>query len=342
MKYTNIRAYEKHLQGSAPQHFAPVYLILSKEDFLRKETIALTIDSILPKGKESEFALQKFDGRQLNVERLREELDTPSLFAPRRLIVIDNADKLAKPLVQQLERFFNRPQPGLFLVIAAAAVASNTTLYKQIEKAGIVLDLAEEKPRDKEARLSEWILQKFGERGKTTTPQVCQMLAKQMSSDGLLLENEVEKLLCYVGDRPKVTVQDVRDICTDLSSDTIWQLGDAIFSRNGAVALRITRSMLDGGTAFLPFLYQIRRQMQTEYQVASLLASGAPMEEITKLFPYMRGFVLETHVRNAQAYGIERFKKAMQLIDEQDLLAKNRAVDNDDLMAEMLIAKLVI
>lgn len=340
MKYSNIRAYEKHLQGSAPQHFAPVYLILSKEDFLRKETITLTIDSILPKGKES-LALQKFDGRQLNADRLREELDTPSLFAPRRLIVIDFADKLAKPLVQQLERFAARPQPGLFLIIAASSVASNTTLFKLSEKAGVVLDLAEEKPREKEARLSDWVLQKFAERGKTTTLQVCQMLAKQVASDGLLLENEIEKLLCYVGDRPKVTPQDVRDVCVDIPSETIWQFGEAIFMRNGAAALRMVRAILDSSTSFHGFLYQIRRQMQTEYQVASLLASGAPTEEITKLFPYMRGFILETHMRQAQAYGLERFKKAMQWIDEMDLLAKNRAFDNDDLMAEMLVAKLV-
>ena len=43
MKFTNTRAFEKHLIDAAPRHFAPVYLLIGKDDFERKEVVTTNI-----------------------------------------------------------------------------------------------------------------------------------------------------------------------------------------------------------------------------------------------------------------------------------------------------------
>ncbi|MBS4168292.1 hypothetical protein [Parachlamydia sp. AcF125] len=68
-------------------------------------------------------------------------------------------------------------------------------------------------------------------------------------------------------------------------------------------------------------------------------ASGGNLADIAAQFPYMKGAILKKNLQMARAYGLERFKKGMMLIDETELLAKNSGADSACL-AERLLIKL--
>jgi DNA polymerase-3 subunit delta len=332
MKYTNIAAFKKELgQNQA----GPLFMILSKENFERKEVVdylikALNID------KESCF---HFQGNQTQPEVLHSELNSMGLFATRRLILVCDADKLPKNTLPIILKFLSKPSPDVFLILEAEAFNRSTNFYKEIDSSGVMLDIPELKPKEKATAMLAILREKAAALGKTIDPQVCNLMINQLGTDQALLHHELEKVICYVGDRKNINADDIRAICGTVPQESIWQFGDALFKRDVAAALKMVHGLLSDGTHFLSLVRQIRSQFQTKYQVCSILASGGSFSDIEKHFPYMKGFVLDTNVRMAQGYGLESFKKAMIAIDDAELAAKNSQTSSE-LSAEILIIKL--
>lgn len=341
MKYTNFRAFEKHLEGAYPNHFASLYMIISKEPFECKDASGKLSAQLLKGQLLPELNLKHFDAENLDLNTLLSELSALSLFSGKQVIILQNADKLTAPARTSLEAFIEKPSPNIFLIITAASVNHATNFYKKAEKHGVILEIPEQKPWEKEKSIAEWVGSQAASEGKQMSSLVCQLLIKQIGTDLNMLSSELEKLYCFVGDRTEITISDIGAICSSVDLSSIWQLGEAIFRREGGAALRITKAMLNDGSNFISVLKQIRFQFQTEFQVCSLLASGGTANDINQRFPYMRGNILDRHMQMAQTYGLKSFKQGMKNIDAIEIMAKNSAADHNTL-AELLIAKLIV
>lgn len=339
MKYDNLRAFEKHVESSTPSHFSPLYLILGKEPVEAKEAFDVLVKGLLPNEKDRSLCLSLLDGTQLAKDQLLSELDNLSFFVQKRVICIQQADKLKKDLTEALENYLARPNSTHYIILFAQTLAKNTNFYKKAEKAGIVLELAEPKQWEKEKRLIEWVNKQMTATRKMMAYPACQFLVKYSGYDHGVLKQELDKLLCYVGDKKEVTSEDVAAICTSLNAETIWQLGEALFRRDRTSALRIGRALLEEGSALLPLLRQIRSQFQTEYQICTLLGQGGRAEDVMQEFPYMKGQILDRHIQLARHYGQESFRQALLAIDAMEMQAKNAQLD-ETLILDLLIIKL--
>lgn len=340
MKYNNLRAFEKHLEGSAPSHFSPVYLVVSKEPFIRKKAVERILFHTF-KGETSELNLKSLEGESASIAAIESELNHTSLFAEKSALVIYQADKLKKNVSKILESYVSNPNPKMYLILVAPAWAATTNSYKQLEKRGVIVDIPLEKVWEKEKSVAIWIGEYLSSAGKKIAPELCQSLVKQIGTDQSVLEQELEKLLCYLGERLEITRNDLAAICSHLSNETIWQLGEAIFRREPGVALSICKSLLDEGAPLIVLLKQLRHQFQTNFQVYSILAQGGTGQDIAEQFPYMKGIILEKHIQVAQNYGLQRLKSGIIAIDETDLKARN-SITEADLLAELLMIKLTI
>jgi len=341
MKYTSLKAFEKHLEGANPSHFSNVYMIISKEPFECKAATDKLTTSLLKGQPQPELCLKIFDCDSLNLNALLNEMDGFSLLFNKQIIVIQNADKLTQPARTALEPYLAKPAPSLYLIISASSINHATNFYKKAEKSGVILEVPELKPWEKERVLADWVGGQAAAAGKKIIPQACQLLVKQIGTDQHLLHNELEKLYCYIGDRNEITIKDIGAICVNVNLESIWQLGEALFKRDGGSALRISKAILSDGSSFIGLVKQIRSQFQTEFQVCSILEFGGTANDVNQRFPYMKGNILDRHVQMARGYGMKKFVTGMQLIDDIEVMAKN-SVANHELLVELLIAKLVI
>lgn len=314
-------------------------MILAKETFERKAALDGLIKGVLRQEAAPELCLHLFDADKNSVDEVLAELETLAFFAKKRLIVIQNADKFDKASSVKLEAYFSSPNRTVCLVLIAPTVNRATNLYKKAEKVGVILDVAEEKPWEREKSLVDWLRSTAAAIGKQIDQQTCQLLLKQLGTDQTLLHQELQKLACYVGEKPAINEKDVAAICGNVNSENAWQLGEAIFRRDALTALRISKALLMEGTAIIALLRQIRSQFQTEYQICSILTQGGTSADITQEFPYMRGQILDRHIQHARGYGMPYFKKGLLKIDETELQAKSSSAD-PDFLVEMLIVKL--
>ena len=341
MKYSTLPAFEKHLESAAPNHFSDIYTILAKESFARKQATDRLTTLVLKGEVSPELSLHIFDAEKHAVEEVLRELETMAFFSKKRVIVIQNADSFDKAATLKFETYCNTPNRTVCLVICATSINRATTFYKKLEKVGIVLDVAEEKPWEKEKSIADWLHKESIRQGKQLSPQVTQMFIKQLGLDQTLLSNELAKLICYVGERKTIVEKDVEAVCPVTNLENGWQLGEAIFRRDVTAALRISKGLLTDGLALIALLRQIRSQFQTEFQVCSILTCGGTETDVAREFPYMKGMILERHIRQSQTYGMQRFKQGLLAIDETEVQAKNSAIDTE-FLAERLIIKLTV
>lgn len=340
MKYTNLAAFEKHLEGAAPNHFSQIYLVLSKESFVRKQATDV-LTALYLKGEQPELSLHTFDGDKHSIDMIMRELMSMPLFSKKRLIIVHNVDALDKDATTKLEAYAAAPNRSVCFAATATTVNRATTYYKKMEKIGVVLDVAEEKPWEKEKYVADWLFNEAAKIGKKLPMPSCQALVKQLGTDQSVLQSELQKLICYVGERQTITDRDIAAICSVANLDNGWQLGEAIFRRDPPAALRISKGLLTDGIALIALLRQIRSQFQTEFQICTILTRGGTPNDVAQEYPYMKGAILDRHVRQSQEYGLQRFKEGVLAIDAAELQAKNSMVD-PDFIAERLIIKLTV
>ncbi len=339
MKFPTLAALKQYFTNTPPQQRASIFLLVAAEQYPRKEAEELLIKTIVPKNAPADLSLTAYSAEALTPMTLISELEMMNMFCPHRLLIIQHAEALNSATIDALVAYCEKPNPAVTLVVSMETINRATTLYKRLEKAGVVLDIAEEKAWQKEKTLETWIRQKVTESKKTIAPDAVRVLLRFLGTDQNLLSNEIEKIICYIGDRPAITIQDIQALCVRMPLETVWQLGEAVFTRNGAAALHVMRDLLASEAPLLTLLRQLRSQFQTEFKVCTIIARGGHREEVSRMFPYMNGNILERHMQMASSYGIEKFKKGLLAIDAAELAVKNSGSDHT-LIADRLMLTL--
>lgn len=337
MKFDNLRAFKKHLKDSIPNHLSPLYLILSKEESERSSALQKLREAIFSGSSPREDDLRIFHGNKLRMERVLEELNSSTLFSIQRMVVIHDFDKVEKQECQKLQDYVKKPIPKVFLTLVAESLHRGSSIYTSMSKKGVILDIPELKTWEVERHLVEVVIELAKEQGKQLPQGVALQFVKTIGANRSFVANELTKLICYVGNRSDITCEDVQQICIYENSETIWQLGEAIFRLDVRQAIAICRALMLDSQQFYSLIRQIRKQFQTKLQIISILSSGGGTAEIQKLFPYMRGQILNTHTQLARMYGFKRLKKGIVAIDDLELLGKSQQISHELLMEKLVI-----
>ena len=330
VKYDSNKAFHKHLLNAAPLHFSSVYLLLSQEDFVFKEGLKHLV---------SVFDQADLVTLQGSVPGLFIELSSMTLFQKRKLIVVDEAESISKKEQERVIEWIKKPQRDCILALVSAGLRRNSVLYKAVEKYGVVLDVPEAKPWQKEKEAVAFVLEQAHLLKKKIEERAALLLVEFIGSDKRALCNELEKLALYV-DQRVIESADVIVLCQLVPKENVFKLAEALFFRDGKRAVSLLLSLQKEGIQPMNILRLIRQQFEVDLQVA-LLCKQSREEEISTLYPYIKGFILQQHKKQAENYGIASFKKGLVAIDEMEICLKNITVEPNILMAA-LIGKLCI
>ncbi len=86
-----------------------------------------------------DFAASRYDSDSVTWADVHDELATRTLFGGDgpRIVVIDHADKFVKDNRERLEDYVNASSATGLLILIVDTWASNTRLYKAVEKSGL-------------------------------------------------------------------------------------------------------------------------------------------------------------------------------------------------------------
>lgn len=265
-------------------------------------------------------------------EAFFQEINTLPFLTQSKLVIVHQIDALSKQNLVSLEKVAEQPPPWISLILTASHLSAQSRLYKLISKKGKVTRTQNEKAWEKEKRLADWLVEQAALEKVLLSPQSATYLVKGVHES--TLQTELEKLICFVGDRKEITLEDIRLLSTPAHHETLWQLGDALFARDIALSLKTGTILLRDGMAIFPLLAHLRSQFKTAIQILEAAAEG----QLSQKFPYLKGRLAEKKLSLLKGYGANDLKQGVLLIYEAELKAKNGF--DTSLALEMLLVRL--
>lgn len=240
-------------------------LIQGEEDYRVEEARRRVIDAFFPDETERQSAVETISARDHDLAGIIARASEAPLFASRRALVVRDVEVLGKATggeggdepdggraagagkggraarkgaaggsaaAKAGSTWSALPPDAIVILIARPGLDRRTRFYKEIESRGRVLNFDRMEDRGEAA---EWIESRVRHRKKLIDPDARALLIeKTMNKGGVslrLLASEIEKLLAFIGDRPKITRADVELLVGRSVEDQIWSLTDAIGER---------------------------------------------------------------------------------------------------------------
>lgn len=319
MKFQGAAAFEKHLKESFPDHLSRLFLLISPCDY-EKRLWAEKIVELFRK-KDLQLTFSRFDATEVSLIHLQDEIRSPSLWGGTRLFLIDAIDKV-KPLGPYLDLLDHIPS-DVVLIFCAAAAKPIGELYLKEKKEIIAIDVSEEKPWDRDRRLQEWLRDEARKVGKQLSTEVAAEILRNLGSDLATLDQELKKLITYVGAKASLDKTDVEAICGSHDLVTGWQLAETLVWKN---PVSIQEKMSDPSFVF-PFFGQLRYHLQIGAQLAGLLEKKVSSADLKKYLPSIRPQNLDKWIPIAKQRTSKFFLQGLLRLYELELSAKSTSLD---------------
>jgi DNA polymerase III subunit delta len=239
--------------AKSTQLLPPLLVLAGEELFLRSEAL-VEIQQAIFGGEDPGMGLVRLDASSLGGDAMAAILDevrTPSMFAPRKLVVVDPADPLFKKADaggggaaddesrlgnrELLENYLEAPAEGATLVLVLDSWLKTTRLHKALDKIGGIRSCAPIKPQ----YAPQWIARRATEAyGKAIEPTAVARLADLIGPDLQRLDNELAKLALYQPESPAITLRAVDALVGFQHEQQIWEMINALAERDAPTALR--------------------------------------------------------------------------------------------------------
>ena len=203
------------------------------------------------------------DGATARWSDINDELSTASLFdmGEKRSIVIRGADNFVSTHRGEIEDYLAKPGSAARLILLFDALASNTKVYKALDKSHVLVCCSGEtgqKTGATAATRRKFLTGYVAARHRTKlTGSAADALVEMLGSDIGFLDTEIAKLSLYLD--PGGTIEEplVRDVVAGWQGKTIWQITEAISAGDAAEALKQLDKLISGGQPAIALLPQI-------------------------------------------------------------------------------------
>ena len=334
------------------------YVFIGDEVFFRDRCRAALLQHVIPADLR-EFSLHDLDLSDVSVAEILDRAQTPSLMAPFQVFFIRGVKALYgrgshKEEFAAIEQYCKNPNPNAVLIFVADHLSitadarrmdmQDRDRYERIretlgECCGIV-----ELARVDEGDGMRWVL----EHAAAQSPAVkmdqdaARELVDALGSDMMLVANELEKLMLYVGEKRQITLGDVETMVLAAKQRSLYELTDAISSKDRTRALEVLDALLstsDGEDAAIGHLYMLAktfRQMLVilEKNVRDSRAIWQALWQGFRVPP----FAAEDIIRQARRYKSRRdLTYALRLVARADL-----AIRSNPPSKRLVLEKLVL
>lgn len=237
------------------RQFPPACLLLGPETYQRDYCRNFLIEQFLPE-PERETALTQYDLEETTLAAVLEDARSPSLFTPRRVIRVRNAEAALprgrsaedgeEAAAAEWERYLKNPPPDVVLVLEASRFGfegEDKTRLERVRKfyaaTPAVVEcapLTPERARQFAANLARRAGVEIGE-------AELEGLVESLGADAARIAAEIDKLAVWAQGRP-VTAADIAELVPEARSSSIFELVEAVGRRDRVRALRVLDTLV--------------------------------------------------------------------------------------------------
>ena len=310
--------------------FKPAYLLYGEEAYLKKQYKDKLTKAMLPEGDTVNYAY--YEGKGTNPAELIDLAETMPFFADRRLIVVENSGFFKNATPELADYIKNMPETACFLFVESE-VDKRGKMYKAVKDKGRAVEMG----RQDEKTLLYWLAGMVKKEGKQIKESTARYLVAKTGTDMENLEKEMEKLFSYTLGQTEITVQDVDEICTTQITNKIFDMVEAVATKQQKRALHYYYDLLALKEPPMRILYLLARQFKLLMEVKDLSGRGYDKPQIAKtagLHPFVAG----KYIKQCRSFSKEELRSIMEEAANTEEMVKTGRL-NDRMSVELFIVK---
>ena len=335
---------ERFVSEVEARKLRPVYVFVGDEVFFRKQCRDAILRSLVPTDLR-EFSLFDFDLAETDLAEVLDRARTPSLMAPFQIFFVRGVKTLFgrgsnsnEEKLNAIEQYCKDPNPDAVVIFVADHISipadarrmdlTDKERYERIRETLGRYCAIVELGRVEESEAVRWIQEYCLTREVKIEPDAGRELVDSLGGDMMMVSNELEKLILYVGEKKRVTLGDVETMVLAAKQRSLYELTDAISSRDRTRALEMLDAVLssgDGDEAAIGHLYMLAktfRQMLVilERNVRDQRMLWAALWQGFRVPP----FAADDIIRQARRYKSKReLTRAIRLVSKADLALRS-------------------
>lgn len=292
-------------------NFKQLYLLYGSEEYLKKLYLDKLKNAILKDGDEMNYSY--FEGKDAEPLKISDAAQTLPFFSDKRLIVIRDSSlfKSSSELSDLLEKI---PESTI-IIFVETEIDKRNKLFKLVRDRGVVSEM---NGLD-EQNLKLFAASLFSQEGKKITEASVLYLLDKTGADMVNISNEVEKVISYTIGREVILPEDIDAVVTNQITGKIFQMIDAIGSRQESKALSLYYDLLSVREKPMSILYLLTRHFNILLQVKDLQANGFSSPSISEKVG-IPPFSVNKYLSQSRNFPTRRLKDALEFgadIEEQ-------------------------
>jgi DNA polymerase-3 subunit delta len=358
-----VRAFaqaERFVSELESRKLRPAYVFVGDEAFFRKRFRDAILEHLVPADMR-DFSLFEFDLAETDLAEILDRARTPSLMAPFQVFFVrgvkslfgrgSNEEKLAA-----IEGYCKNPNRDALLIFVADHISipadvrrmemQDKERYQRIrDTMGQYCGLVE-LARVEEGEAVRWIAEYCASRSALVKiePDGARELVDALGGDMMMISNELEKLMLYVGARNRITLGDVETMVLAAKQRSLYELTDAISAKDRVRALEILGAILSSGEGEEAAIGHIYMLAKTFRQMLVILERNVRDQRMlwAALWQGFRvpPFAADDIIKQARRYKSRReLTRSIRLVAKADLALRSNPVSKR-LVLERLVLDL--
>lgn len=280
------------------------------------------------------FAVEDFSGDDYEIASVLDACATPPFLGDRRVVVVRGVGRFRAEELTSLLGWLEHPLPTTALVLVAGGGTVSQKLVNAVKKVGAVVDTS---PGTGKARTS-WLVSRLKDAPVKLDAAAGNLLSVHLGEDMGRVAGLLDALAASYGEGAAVGVAELEPFLGQAGAVAPWDLTDALDRGDTEAALSHLRRMLGAGERHpLVVMATLHRHYAS---MLRLEGSGVTGEQEAAALLGMAPFPAKKALSQARRLGWAGISRAISLLADADLALRGSAGWPEDLVMDVLIARL--
>ena len=286
------------------------WLIIGNNEHIRKTEQDKLKREYLPSGESDlNYSVYTID----EIEDIMDAIQTHSLFAERRVVVIKDFDRINEKSFETISIYLNNPLETTILVMIALATFKKTKSYKKLIKLVKVINADNPVPET----VKKWVKIFFQKQNIPISPEAVELIVELKGDDTTGLHLELEKLVSF-SDGEKIESSHVEQLVGRSVKETIFNLVDAINKQDAKWLFKIINDLFDQKKQPHEILGYLGWYLRIMQKINMLKRQGVAESVLPSALGYNPGYARRL-LFQSQKYPLSRIEKWNALLVRTDM-----------------------
>jgi DNA polymerase-3 subunit delta len=293
-----------------------ICFLYGEESYLVDRAARLLLDRVIDPSLK-DFNYNVFFGNESKGIDIADAAQTLPMFAERRAVLVKRAEGLSAAACEILLPYIQNPAASTCLILTGSKIDQRKKFFAEIKKHGVLVEFK----RLYDNKLSAFIQGESSAQGKPIDSAAADLLSFLIGNNLQELASQIEKLVVYAGDRPRISLEDVRAVASSSKAFTVFELARYLSARDLHNTLKSLDTLFRNGEETPMMIGALTRHFRQLWRVREMLDRKTAKPDIARevgINPYF----LDDMITQARNFKREELRSIFSELYRCDLASK--------------------